>query len=385
MERIRMTSRGRCQTGSGRLNKGRTSQMRTTMAHLCAFFILLFMFFAASAQTAMAEGAKTTLKPTIKFHGTSSYSVDATVGTVKFERPTLSITDSEGKSISRYFSLTWSFKNGTDSTDASGREYSVDPTTGSVISKLYDGVTIGRKTGTATVVLTLSIAPRYKDTYDFAPKASTTASYTINVKSPEVTAEYYNGSTLLNGTPAAGLQFYCLNGTTTTCNYPTPKLYYTLDNSDYDVTADYDYKYEVTDGYKLTDGNKTISTTLTSENGGSGTLTITATPKEKYQPMLGTSEITRTISLTTTHRTDKLKTYISFSKDFVDALKYRNMDQNTFTKNGSQQITYTPDVIVTDENGNDISNLISNINWTATAENVSISILMTPTIRSMKP
>ena len=110
MERIRMTSRGRYQTGSGRLNKGRTSQMRTTMAHLCTFFILLFMFFAASAQTAMAAGTKTQLTPNIKFGGTSSYSADATVGELKFQRPTLTITDPDGKSISRYFSLTWSFK-----------------------------------------------------------------------------------------------------------------------------------------------------------------------------------------------------------------------------------------------------------------------------------
>lgn len=365
-----MTSRGRYQTGSGRLNKGRTSQMRTTMAHLCTFFILLFMFFAASAQTAMAAETKTQLTPNIKFGGTSSYSADATVGELKFQRPTLTITDPDGKSISRYFSLTWSFKSGTDSTDVSGREYSVDPTTGSVISKLYDGVTIGRKTGTATVVLTLSIAPRYKDSYEFAEGASTTASYTINVKSPEVTAEYRNGSTLLNGEQPKGLQFYCLNGTTTTCNYPTPKLYYTLDGSVYDVTADYDYKYEVTEGYQLTDYNKTISTNLTSDKGGNGTLTITATPKKEYESMLGTSAITTVISLKTAYRTEKLKTYISFSKDFVDALKYRNVNQGTFTQSGSQQQTYTPDVIVTDENGNDISNLINSINWTATPEDV---------------
>lgn len=351
----------------------RTSQMRTTRTHLCTFFILLFMFFAANAQKAMAQGTKTQLTPTIKFGGESNYSVDATVGTLNFERPTLSITDSKGNSISRYFSLTWSFENGEDSTDASGRVYSVDKNTASVISKLYDGVTIGRKTGTATVQLTLSIAPRYKDTYEFAEGAQQSATYTINVKSPEVTAEYWNGSTLLKVAPDAGLQFYCLNGSTTTCNYPTPKFYYTLDNSVYDVTADYNYKYEVTEGYQVTDWNKTISTTLTSGNSGSGTLTITATPKKEYQPMLGTSEITTKISLTTTNRTDKLKTYISFSKDSVDALKYRNMSQSTYTKNGSQQKTYTPDVIVTDENGNDISNLISNINWTATAEDVFLN------------
>lgn len=343
-------------------------------SRIMTILFLFMLIFANNVQFATAADTKTKtpLSPTIKFGETSSY--EATVGALQFNRPTLTITDSDGKSISRYFSLSWSFKNGKDSTDTSGREYSVDPTTGSVISKLYDGVTIGRKTGTATVVLTLSIAPRYKDTYEFAEGAQKSATYTINVKSPEVTAEYRNGSTLLNGTPAEGLQFFCLNGTTTTtCNYPTPKLYYNLDNSDYDVTADYDYKYEVTEGYTLTEYNKTISTTLTSEAGGSGTLTITATPKKEYESMLGTSKITTEISLKTAYRTEKLKTYISFSKDFVDALKYRNVNQGTFTQSGSQQQTYTPDVIVTDENGNDISNLISNINWTATAEDVFLN------------
>lgn len=336
-------------------------------SRIMTILFLFMLIFANNVQFARAADTKTKLTPTIKFGGESSYSVDVTVGELNFQRPTLTITDND-KSISRYFSLTWSFENGKDSTDASGREYSVDPQTGSVISKLYDGVTIGRKTGTATVQLTLSIAPRYKDTYEFAEGAQKSASYTINVKSPEVTAEYRNGSTLLNGEQPKGLQFYCLNGTTTTCNYPTPKLYYTLDGSVYDVTADYDYKYEVTEGYQLTDYNKTISTNLTSDKGGNGTLTITATPKKEYESMLGTSAITTVISLKTAYRTEKLKTYISFSKDFVDALKYRNVNQGTFTQSGSQQQTYTPDVIVTDEDGNDISNLINSINWTATAK-----------------
>ena len=340
-------------------------------SRIMTILFLFMLIFANNVQFARAADTKTKtqLTPTIKFGGEPNYSVDVTVGELNFQRPTLTITDND-KSISRYFSLTWSFENGKDSTDASGREYSVDQNTGSVISKLYDGVTIGRKTGTATVVLTLSIAPRYKDTYDFAEGAQKSATYTINVKSPEVTAEYYNGSTLLKVAPDAGLQFYCLNGTTTTCNYPTPKLYYNLNSSVYDVTADYDYKYEVTEGYTLSEGNKTISTTLTSKTGGSGTLTITATPKQEYQSMLGTSAITTEISLTTTYRTEKLKTYISFSKDVIDALKYRNVNQGTFTQSGSQLQTYTPDVIVTDENGNDISDLISNINWTATAKDV---------------
>lgn len=341
-------------------------------SRIMTILFLFMLIFANNVQFARAAGTKTKtqLSPTVKFNVTSK---DATVGQLKFERPSITITDPDGKTISRYFSLSWSFKNGEDSTDTSGRVYSVDPETGSVISKLYDGVTIGRRTGTATVVLTLSIAPRYKDTYEFAEGAQKSATYTINVKSPEVTAEYRNGSTLLNGKQPKGLQFYCINGTTTTCNYPTPKFYYKLDNSVYDVTADYDYKYVVTEGYQVTDWNKTISTTLKTTDGGNGTLTITATPKKEYESMLGTSAITTEISLKTAYRTVKLKTYISFSKDFVDALKYRNVNQGTFTQSGSQQQTYTPDVIVTDENGNDISNLISNINWTATAEDVFLN------------
>lgn len=356
-----MTSRGRYQTGSGRLNKGRTSQMRTTMAHLCTFFILLFMFFAASAQKAMAEETKTKLSPTIKFGGESSYSVDATVGTVNFGRPTLTITDPDGKSISRYFSLTWSFKNGTDSTDASGRVYSVDPTTGSVISKLYDGVTIGRRTGTATVVLTLSIAPRYKDTYELATGATTTASYTINVKSPEVTAEYYNGSTKL--TKESTLQIYNYKNTWggdqhTSVPVPTAKLYYSLDNYNNDVTSCYDYKYDLTDGFSI-DNN-----TITASKVGDGKLTITATPKKEYQAMLGSTPITTTVKLNCTVHDGKIKTYISFAKHELDTYKYRN--------NQEQYKINSPDVIVKDEYGNDITSLVTtwNVDWQNTAQNV---------------
>lgn len=343
-----MTSRGRYQTGSGRLNKGRTSQMRTTMAHLCTFFILLFMFFAASAQTAMAAETKTQLTPNIKFGGTSSYSADATVGELKFQRPALTINGPDGKSISRYFSLSWSFKNGKDSTDASGRVYSVDPTTGSVISKLYDGVTIGRKTGTATVVLTLSIAPRYKDTYELATGATTTASYTINVKSPEVTAEYYNGSTKL--TEGSTLQIYNYKNTWgvyqhTSVPVPTAKLYYSLDNSTNDVTSCYDYKYDLTDGFSI-DNN-----TITASKVGDGTLTITATPKDDYKAILGSNPITTTVKLKCSEHNGKIKTYISFAEHELDTYKYRN--------NQEHYKIYTPDVIVKDENGNDITNLVN--------------------------
>lgn len=334
-----------------------TSQMRTTMSHLCTFFILLFMFFAASAQTAMAAEQKTPLKPTIKFGETSSY--EATVGELKFERPTLSITDPDDKSISRYFSLTWSFEGGKDSTDTSGREYSVDPKTGSVISKLYDGVTIGRKTGTATVVLTLSIAPRYKDSYEFAEGASTTASYTINVKSPTVTAEYYNGSTKL--TAESTLQIYKYGQSQyTSVPEPTAKLYYSLDNSTNDVTSCYEYKYEVTDDFSINYNN-----TITATKVGEGTLTITATPKDTCKAMLGSTPITTTVKLNCSEHVGKIKTYISFAKHELDTYKYRNNQEQQYKIN-------SPDVNVKDENGNDITNLVTtwNVDWKYTAQDV---------------
>lgn len=335
-------------------------------------YSILFLFmliFANNVQFARAAGTNKQLSPTVTFSydsktSNNEISVDATVGQLKFTRPTLNITV-DGKSASRYFSVNWSFENGKDSTDTNGRTYSIDKKTGSVITKLYDGVVIGDTVGTAKVIVTLSIAPRYADTYDFASDATTTASYTINVKAPAVTVEYYNGSTLLNGTTKKGLQFYCLNNQTTTCNVPTHKLYYTLDNSTYDVSSYYDYTYSVTNGYSLSSDNKTISTSLNTSEGGTGTLTITATPKTEYQHLLGDTVRTTTIDLTTTYRTEKLKTYISFAKNEVDALKFRNIAQD---KAGEEQFTYSPDVIVTDENGNDISNLINNINWKVSAE-----------------
>ena len=95
-------------------------------SRIMTILFLFMLIFANNVQFARAADTKTQLTPTIKFGGESNYSVDVTVGELNFQRPTLTITDND-KSISRYFSLTWSFKNGKDSTDASGRVYSVDP------------------------------------------------------------------------------------------------------------------------------------------------------------------------------------------------------------------------------------------------------------------
>jgi hypothetical protein len=232
----------------------RTSQMRTTKAHLCTFFILLFMFFAASAQTAMAQETKVT--PKVSFTQSEEQKT-AIVGQIKYERPTLTVEDAKGNSISRYFSQSWSFVDendkekeiGVEGKDALNRPIYTDPVTGSTIIKSYGGLTIGKKYGKVTIKVTLTPTPAYADKYN-----SASATFSIDVQKPTVTAEYYNGTTLLNsnkeGTTSKALQFYRFkkddwNYDFTSNGVPTAKLYYTseADNNTYDISSYYDYTY----------------------------------------------------------------------------------------------------------------------------------------------
>lgn len=133
---------------------------------------------------------------------------------------------------------------------------------------------------------------------------------------------------------------------------PTPKLYYTLNNSTYDISSKYTYSYAVTSGFSV--NNNTITSSLKSQN-GTGTLTITATPKdENAKAMLGSASIVTKIELKSTYRTEKIKTYITFASYGQDALKFRNMQGKL------QQSTYSPDIIIKDEYGNDITSTILN-------------------------
>ena len=52
-----------------------------------------------------------------------------------------------------------------------------------------------------------------------------------------------------------------MGGTSTSLPVPTAKLYYTVDNSTYDVTSYYNYTYAVTDG---TDGFNVSNNSITS-------------------------------------------------------------------------------------------------------------------------
>ena len=260
---------------------------------------LALLLFTASFGIMRAQTA-----PTASF---STSTLEVTVGQLKFTRPTLSVTDptSTGKPIRGKFVERWHImdKDGkivTTSKIVDNRVKFTDPTTGSTVSLLYGLDSIGNKPGTFTVVGSLLPLPRYKNDYKAAE-----AKYTVIVKSPTVTAEYYNGSTLLNGTTTNSLQLFTYGEwNSTSVPVPTAKLYYKVDNATYEVTSYYDYTYSATTGFTV--NNNTITSSQKTSD-GTGTLTITATPKDAYKDMLGSDPITTTVGLKSTYRTDKLR------------------------------------------------------------------------------
>lgn len=261
---------------------------------------LALLLFTASFGIMRAQGTKTAAEPTATFNPTS---LTVTVGELNVAKPTLSVIDPNtrkpirGKFVERWYIKDKDGKIVTTSKIVDNRVKFTDPTTGSTVSLLYGLDSIGNKPGTFTVVGSLLPLPRYKNDYKAAE-----ATYTVIVKSPTVTAEYYNGSTLLNGTTAKALELYTYvikhdwgnEYKSTSMPVPTAKLYYTVDNSTYDVSSYYNYTYDVKGDFNVS--NNSITSSLKTSN-GTGTLTITATPKDDYKEMLGSENIVKTIDL----------------------------------------------------------------------------------------
>lgn len=322
--------------------------IRRTGTSACRLLMTLLLLVAMNE--VMRAQSSSAVKPKWSF---TSSSLEVTVGQLNVDKPTLAVTDpSTGKPIRGRFVERWGIidANGKEVTESEKVDHRVkftDPTTGSTVNQLYGLDVIGKKTGSFKVFDELIPQERYKDKYQ-----SVTATYTVKVKSPTVTVEYYNGSTLLNS--ATILQLYSFkdqwgNDKYTSLPVPAAKLYYTLDNTTYDVTSDYDYSYSVTNGFSVE--KNSITTSL--KDGGTGTLTITATPKNDYKDMLGSESIVKTIDLKTSKHEGKIKTYITFASYGQDALKYRNMTGTL------QQSTYSPALVIKDEFGNDITSSVA--------------------------
>ena len=312
--------------------------------------LLMTLLLLAAMNEVMRAQSSSAVKPNWSF---TSSSLEVTVGQLNVDKPTLAVTDPKtGKPIRGRFVERWGIidANGKEVTEFEKVDHRVkftDPTTGSTVNQLYGLDAIGKKTGSFKVFDELIPQERYKDQYQ-----SVTATYTVKVKSPTVTVEYYNGSTLLNS--ATILQLYSFkdqsgNNKYTSLPVPAAKLYYTLDNTTYDVTSDYDYSYSVTNGFSVE--KNSITTSL--KDGGTGTLTITATPKNDYKDMLGSESIVKTIDLKTSTHDGKIKTFITFASYGQDALKFRNMTGTL------QQSTYSPALVIKDEFGNDITSSVA--------------------------
>lgn len=314
------------------------------IAHAPCGWVCLLLILLGCLQAQAQDTKVNPVNPVCKF---TPSSLEVTVGQLNVTKPTLSVTDpTTGKSIRGKFVESWSIQEASTEITEDNRVKYVDNTTGSKVSRLYGLESIGNKAGTFTVIDVLTPQKRYADKYN-----SVTATYTVTVKAPTVTAEYYNGSTLLNAESA--LQIYNYkdqNGGDkyTSIPVPTAKFYYKLDNSTYDVTSYYDYNYDVTEGF-----SKDYNNIITASKVGDGTLTITATPKDDYKAMLGSESIVTKIDLKSTHRDDKIKTYITFAQKDYDVLRYRNMPGDFL-----EHKSYSPDIIIKDELGNDITSLV---------------------------
>lgn len=309
---------------------------------------LVLLLTTASCFILRAQSTTNSMKPKASFDKTS---LEVTVGQLSVTKPVLTVTDpTTGKPIRGRFVERWGIEDANEKPVVNAKVVDnrvkfTDPTTGSTVSLLYGLDSIGTKPGKFTVTDTLIPQKRYESQY-----STVIAKYKVTVNSPTVTAEYYNGSTLLNGSTPVALQLYTYGtggGTSTTVPVPTAKLYYTIDNSTYDVTSDYEYTYSVTNGFAV--NNNTSITSSLKSTAGTGTLTITATPKEAFKEMLGSNPITTPVTLNSAYKTGKIKTYITFASYGQDALKSRNM-------NGTlQQSTYSPKIFIKDEFGNDIT------------------------------
>ena len=333
---------------------------------------LALLLCTASCYTLRAQGTKTPPVPNATFNPTS---LIVTVGQLKFTKPTLSVIDpstSTGKPIRGKFIERWYIKDKdgkivTTSKVVDNRVKYTDPTTGTTVSLLYGLDAIGHKPGKFTVVDSLLPLQRYQKDYSAAA-----ATYTVTVNPPTVTAEFYNGSTLLNGTTPKALELYTYvikhdwgnENKSTSMPVPTAKLYYTVDNSTYDVTNDFTYKYSVTSGFSVS--NNSITSSLQKES--SGTLTITATPKDdNAKATYGDKPIVTTIDLKSSPRTEKIKTYITFAQHDQDVLRWRN-----YSNDKANNIT-SPDIIIKDEFGNDITSMVATKSWTLGASYTALN------------
>lgn len=165
---------------------------------------LVLLMTTTSCFILRAQEATSPVEPKAGFDPTS---LEVTVGQLAVTKHVLSVTDPttkrpiRGRFVERWGIIDASNKKVTSSKIVDNRVKFIDPTTGSTVSLLYGLDSIGNKPGKFTVIDSLIPQKRYEDQYTMV-----IARYTVTVNSPTITAEYYNGSTLLG--EASDLQLY---------------------------------------------------------------------------------------------------------------------------------------------------------------------------------
>lgn len=169
------------------------------IAHAPCSWVCLLLILLGCLQAQAQDTKVNPVNPVCKF---TPSSLEVTVGQLNVTKPTLSVTDPTTKtSIRGKFVESWSIQEASTEITEDNRVKYVDNATGSKVSRLYGLESIGNKAGTFTVVDVLTPQERYAKDYN-----SVTATYKVTVNPPTVTAEFYNGSTLLN--TGSALQIY---------------------------------------------------------------------------------------------------------------------------------------------------------------------------------
>lgn len=373
---------------------------------LSFLFIIAAIFLGGLRNQACADDDNTTTlttprDPKLTFSGNGykeGEAMTAVAGQNSFSRPSLSVEDQNGDLIRSRFKLTWEVvptgdKTATLENNSDGKRVSVDPNTGSSVQVVYGVVAIGEKVGSFTVRVTATPITKWASTYN-----TTQAEYEVTVNAPTINSTLFLGANVLatadggttkatettltvntyqgkgsNGTPNQYLSTQTYLSMTRAL--PTMTISHELNGITINDSAKYTITYTFGTGEKFkVDGKgnfKAITTDGDNANGATGTLTITATPKDSYttgddddDPITVDKDIYKTITYTVAVKAEyldgskQLKTYIKFvrnGKQQNEVTHYRD-----YRKDGATVYNYyapeeLPEVKIEDEYGNDVT------------------------------
>lgn len=267
---------------------------------------------------------------TIQLSGTE---FTATINQYKFDRPTVNIKDGD-TDVTNQFYINYYIKGQEDNlTTIDNKQVTQSTVTGTYIARLYGLVTIGSKAGAD--VIRIVATPRSTSSYTSTIEASYTI--TVNEVEPEVVLSQEKFKV----------------HTSQIFDYPTAKLYATLNGTRTEVTDHYDVSYshssDITDYSAWWILNHTMMQAPSTVESGL-TITMTYTPKSDYE---GTYQ--------SYSKTYDVEMYESSSEAMQTSIEWPD-GQTVIATNDATISLPTP--IVRDQDGNDVSRLFK-YNYTA--------------------